>query len=626
MDYAAQSHLPSDAYMQLHFVGGEAEAEDTAYAEQLTRRIDQSPRRQMALLRPGPLSPPDRRRDVSSCRGDDDIVGGVYYRADGTSLHGSHGRGGGAERPFLHGVLPLRPMEEEERRYRDDDELALSLDQPPPGKLPPPPPPPPGKLPPPPPPPPPPAPSQVACVDVPTVALPGEVLSAPSKPIYVGPKLKTFFWKKVPRPSGVWSFVNDVSVETMIDEPFLLAMFEVRKRAAPLSTSSGESKEPNKKELRKSSAFSAQRQQNIAILLKQMKLPVDEMCRALIECDAAVLPSEKLELVFGALPTSAEMELLRMEEASGEVCWTEVEEYVYTVCVTVADARERISLLLSAEQMEELVAFTEERLDMLERAVALLTSKTSKLAAVLHAVLALGNFMNRGSAHAGAVGFRLESLSQMNFVKAVDGRTTMLEVFVVSLMDRRPDLLQFVGELDCLAPLAGTTVQEVGRGLSQLSLTLQKMRRAVEEPRRPEMQKKRAVPLPEGVVDVFQERMARHVQQHLAVVAELALRHQRLKDDVAAMLEGYGEDPMLDETVLWDYVLQFGKDVASFCKRAEMEGIDKRTLLAAVGPSPIDAGATTLNGGRTDGGAADRSVNGRSSSSSSSSNGSSSPQ
>ncbi|RNF00416.1 putative formin [Trypanosoma conorhini] len=134
MDYAAQSHLPSDAYMQLHFVGGEAEAEDTAYAEQLTRRIDQSPRRQMALLRPGPLSPPDRRRDVSSCRGDDDIVGGVYYRADGTSLHGSHGRGGGAERPFLHGVLPLRPMEEEERRYRDDDELALSLDQPPPAR------------------------------------------------------------------------------------------------------------------------------------------------------------------------------------------------------------------------------------------------------------------------------------------------------------------------------------------------------------------------------------------------------------------------------------------------------------------------------------------------------------
>ncbi|KAF8297008.1 formin-like protein [Trypanosoma cruzi] len=643
MDFAMQSQLPRDSYMRLHFVGGESEAADTTYVEQLTRRIDQAPRRQMTLMRPGPVSPPDRRHDASSCRADNEVAGGVYYRADGMSRYGSRGRGECAERSFLRALLPLTLLEEGERCCQDDDELALSLSVPqpahhydpssiptnqpvspsssPPPRTPPPPPSHGKKAPPPPPPPPPgkkappppPSPPKIIGSGASLVSLPGEVNIAPSKPVYIGPKLKTFFWKKMPRLSGIWCFSNDFSAETIIDEPFLLAMLEIRKKASPLSTSSGESKEPKRNGLCKSSAFSFQRKQNIAIALKQLKLPVDEMCRALIECDEVALPFEKLELLLGVLPTVEEMERLRMEKVLGNVSWTDVEEYVYKVCVTVTDARERISLLLASEQTEELVSFTEKRIDMIEKAVNLLTSKSSRLAAVLHAVLALGNFMNRGGAHADAVGFRLESLNQMNFVKAVDGKTTMLEVFVVSLKDRRPDLLQFIEELDCLDSLAGTTVQEVGRSVSQLSFTLQKMRSAVEESKRPEMKENRAAMFPAGLVDLFPNRMALHIQKHLAVVSELALRHQRLKEDVSAMLEGYGEDPMLDESVLWNYILQFGMDVENFCKRAEMEGIDKQTLLRAVGVDPNALGETRLNDGMAEeGGAARGSDDGRS--------------
>ncbi|EKF99186.1 formin, putative, partial [Trypanosoma cruzi] len=271
-------------------------------------------RRQMTLMRPGPVSPPDRRHDASSCRGDNEVAGGVYYRADGMSRYGSRGRGECAERSFLRALLPLSLLEEGERCCQDDDELALSLSvpqpahhydpsfiptsqpvspsssppprtppppspgkkappPPPPGKKAPPPPPPPGKKAPPPPPPPP----KIIGSGASSVSLPGEVNIASSKPVYIGPKLKTFFWKKMPRLSGIWCFSNDFSAETIIDEPFLLAMFEIRKKASPLSTSSGESKEPKRKGLCKSSAFSFQRKQNIAIALKQLKLPVDEM-------------------------------------------------------------------------------------------------------------------------------------------------------------------------------------------------------------------------------------------------------------------------------------------------------------------------------------------------------------
>ncbi|KEG08025.1 formin [Trypanosoma grayi] len=411
------------------------------------------------------------------------------------------------------------------------------------------------------------------------------------KPLFVGPKLKTFFWKKLQRPVGVWSHRNSSAVEDVVDEPFLLAMFEVRKKSTSLVLSNKGPNDPKTEGLRKSSALGVQRKQNIAICLKKLKIPVDEMCRGLIECDDVMLPSEKLEALLSALPTPEEIAALTAERAAGNVAWTDVEEYIHKLCTTVTDVRERILLWLASGETAELVSFTEERLDVIEKAVSVATKKTSKLSQVFHTVLEFGNFMNRGSAYADAVGFRLESLNQMNFVKAVDGKTTMLEVFVVSLQDRRPDLLRFVEEVECLDNLAGTTVQEVGQSVAQLNFTLQKMRRTVEESRRPGVQEKRAAMYPPGVVDAFPDLMAAHVAEYLSIVSQLALRHQRLKDDVSAMLESYGEDPTLGETVLWNHIMHFRTDVENSMKRAEVEALDKRALLKAVGVD-LDASAS----------------------------------
>ncbi|ORC88705.1 formin, partial [Trypanosoma theileri] len=733
MDYATQNNLPSDSFMLLHFEKMDPLSGDDAYIGQITQRVEQSPRRQMFLLGPGPLASPDRFHDYSGSYYDDEYsTGGVYYRADGVYRQ-SCGRGRSVERSLSRRMPPLILLLEEERRYQDEDDLVSSPDKlediqqsellnsdpsrhpseqhlpppppppggkgipppppppggksippppPPPGSdskgippppppppggkglpppppppggkgLPPPPPPPPGSdskgIPPPPPPPPggkgipppppppggkgipppppppggkgipppppppggkgippppppgsdskgipsppppgnaPPPPPPPISSQVPAPPVPAVVKSVPVKPVYTGPKLKTFFWKKLPRVMGIWNHADPSLIKKIVDERFLLAMFEIRKKVSPAATG-GEVQEPKRESARKSSAFSIQRRQNIAISLKKLRIPVNDLCLALIECDDTVLTSETLESLLGVIPTTEEESVLMSERNVPDIAWTDVEEYMYKLCSTVIDVRERVSLWLASTETEELISFTEERFDMIEKAVAIVTNKTSMFACTLRAVLAIGNFMNRGSAHADAVGFRLESLNQMNFVKAVDGKTSMLEVLVVSLLDRGVELLGFVDEVRFLEELSTVNVQEVGRNVAQLNFTLQKMRRAVEESKAPENQrKKRIMTLPDGVVDAFPEKMASHVSKYLSLVSKLALRHQRLKDDVSEMLESYGEDPTLDETTVWSYITQFRTDVESFLRRAEVEDLDKKTLMASVGVLP----------------------------------------
>nr|CCC53112.1 putative formin [Trypanosoma vivax Y486] len=707
MDYVSQNGLSPDFYMVLHFVDVAPKAGDALYIEQLTQRIDQTPRHQMFLLAPEPFlvgaGHPSHHTEEES-------TGGVYYRADGGRRSVSRPRGGLPGRGAHKGVsFALILDEEDERCYQDDEEptsspellsaleaesgtehertfslsgeqgipspllppppptkvppppplqgrlpkrsppsspLSSTLPPPPPpsklppppappgklpppvpGKLPPPPPPPPagkasppppagkasppppppGKAPPPPPPPPPPPgkghpppppppPPLPRLGGIPSGAVPPPCPGAVRpKPVQYGPKLKTVFWKKLPRAMGIWSHVDSAVVSKTVDEKFLVSMFEVRKKAQSGAKSDG-SNAPRVSTLRKSAVFTDQKQQNIAIALKKLKINVVDACRALIECDEAVMSCESLESIFSILPSPEEVSALRAERAAGNVEWTEIEKFVHDLCTTVIDVRERISLWLATKNTAELVTFTEERLNMIEKAVTTVTKKCSKLAIVLHVVLFVGNFMNRGTAHANAPGFRLESLNQLSLVKAVDGKTTMLEVIVVSLLDRAPDLLQFVDELQCIEDLGGTTIQDVGQSVAQLTFALQKMRRTVEASRQPELRAKASAAFPPGLVDALPAILTEHLDKHLVVVSQLALRHQRLKDDVSAMLEGFGEDPAAEETVFWNYFLQLRENVMGLLKRAETEGISKQALMRSVGadapnvdPKPSDA-------------------------------------
>ncbi|KAG5477761.1 hypothetical protein LSCM1_05059 [Leishmania martiniquensis] len=500
---------------------------------------------------------------------------------------------------------------------------------PPPGKLPPPS-APPSKLPPPPPPPPlappvglppsapptgapppPPLPSGAGAHAPPPPPPPlgasGDAAAAVKpKPPYTGPRLKTVFWKKISKPSGIWAAPDsDGARRAVIDEPFMLELFKAKAitQASEAKAAAKKSEEERRSQPR-SNVFTGQRLQNVGIALKRLHVPVEDLCKALITCDSALLPAERRELLTVALPTPEDVAALTAEKTAGQVVWTDVESYLYTVVTAVKDVRERLQLWTAAEELEDAVQSISGLLDSVDAAVCAITQRNGRFARMMRIVLALGNYLNRGTPHADAEGFRLESLNQLNFVKSSDGKTTVLMALVVSLMDdgqgrceRREgamhapgddhdvddsrSVLRFVEDVSCVRAVADSPLQDMGQQVLQLNFTLQRMRRIVEEAKDSKGWYGKRLPSVrvEEVPDALPGILTAAVDRFLAKVGQIALRYQQLREDVSAMMATYGEDPNADETLIWGHVLQFSKDVQSCMNTVAATRLTKRRLL-----------------------------------------------
>lgn len=475
------------------------------------------------------------------------------------------------------------------------------------GNAPPPPPPPPPRMgkggpPPPPPPPPPPGANRSG---LPPAAGPGAPPPPPPPPKPAGPRLKTFFWKKLVKATGIWSVSPDARAERVIasDVPFLLALFEVKPNAAASEAARRRAEAAaaaSSSNLHKSNVLTGQQLQNTAIALKRVQLPVERVCAALVRCDAAVLEAARRYTLLGAIPDPESIAALAAEKKSGRFAWTDVEEFVFKLCTEVKDVRERLQLWGAADDLGESLAFARERLAAIEAVVAALSAKNSCFARALRCVLAMGNFLNRNTPYAGAVGFRLESLSQLGFIKSADGKTSMLEAFVVTIREEEPDVLGLTADLEpVLAAVKGTTVLEVGQQVTQLNFLLQKMRRVVEEAK--DEQKWYATRLPSADPsvsgDALPALMERAVAAHLSAASQLALRQQQLRDDLSGLLEGYGEDPAVEETAVWECVAQFVREVGECADRLAKAKVTRRVLGEARREKDEDGAAVTGGAG-----------------------------
>ncbi|CCD12334.1 unnamed protein product, partial [Trypanosoma congolense IL3000] len=125
MDYTKQNNLTGDFYMILHFLDEDSNPRDALYAEQLRKRIDQSPRQMSFLLSMDSFGAKQQYRSPSACLHEEGQATGVYYRADGTQA-GRCRTSGWKRSPSHQGRAPavLIIAQEEERLYQDDEELA----------------------------------------------------------------------------------------------------------------------------------------------------------------------------------------------------------------------------------------------------------------------------------------------------------------------------------------------------------------------------------------------------------------------------------------------------------------------------------------------------------------------
>ena len=458
---------------------------------------------------------------------------------------------------------------------RVTEPVSISLEAPPLGKAPPPPlgkapPPPPGKAPPPPPEkvpppplekappplgkaPPPPPPSGKKGAPPPP---PGKLSAkGPVKPAYNGPKLKSFFWKKVVRGGGLWDGKEQVHVGSAVDEEFLRFVFEVKKQTAVVP-------KVKPKNVIGGNVVTGQRLQNIGITLKRLKLKNSEIVRALLNCDSQVLSMEHLDSLQTILPTLVESAGLREETKDHTIQWSASEELLYQLCSEFKDVKERIALWRASVEFNLLISAAEESLCTVERANEVLLSTTSRLSLVLKILLVIGNVMNRGTTHGEAVGYRLENLTSLSFVKSVDGKLSLLEVLVLCVQKFDASLLQFPTDVRVPLKMAlGCPIQSTSQQMLVLNHNLQKMKKVVDEGRKME----------QASQDPLATLSEACYSKHMAVVSALTLRQQSVKEDVGAMLEFFGEDSATEETVVWSALLAFAADVESCVEKLQRQ-------------------------------------------------------
>lgn len=275
------------------------------------------------------------------------------------------------------------------------------------------------------------------------------------QPIKANVKMRALHWNPIEVKQidkTLWNKLNDQDVE--IDTKVLEDVFGQAVRAAPSLPS-------NPAEERRATVSSTVtfvdpgRSQNISIALSRFKPMTSEAIRdAILSMDETCLTPERLQQLIKWLPQPDEIEAIQNFE--GPVGQLGVVEKYFMTIMGIPRLRNRLETWAYAQTFEtvssDLVART---VTLAEGLNAVLHSKA--LRRVLEIVLAVGNYMNSGSAKGGAYGFKIGLLTKLAETKGTDG-TTLLS-YILKVVDKDPVAK---GVMDELSVIMDASREDVG--------------------------------------------------------------------------------------------------------------------------------------------------------------------
>ncbi|RHY63368.1 hypothetical protein DYB34_003871, partial [Aphanomyces astaci] len=230
--------------------------------------------------------------------------------------------------------------------------------------------------------------------------------------------MRALFWTRIPVnvvQSTVWSSLSDTSVSL---EPFDLEwMF---RKANPASTVDKDSNEKKKKDSAAVLLLDSKTQQNVGIALARFKLSPSDVKAGLLAMDQTAISVDHLSSLIALAPTLEEQDLLKN----------------YDGPVHVLGAVEKFFL-----EMLSIPRYTQ-RIKCFR--IKLFVQYTLYFSVL---VLAIGNYMNGGTARGGAYGFKLDALAKLHTVRGIDSKVTLMHYLARHLEQFQPDLIAFVKEV-----------------------------------------------------------------------------------------------------------------------------------------------------------------------------------
>ncbi|ETV96972.1 hypothetical protein, variant [Aphanomyces invadans] len=293
----------------------------------------------------------------------------------------------------------------------------------------------------------------------PSFKLPAKVSTVPRV------KLRSLYWTPLADAAvegSIWLNLDETKLGldyTLLDKEF----GQDKKANDPAVTSSTKSGSGNGTTLGKPKTVhlvDSKRQQNCSIALSRFRMAPKDIKAAIVALDDKLLTLERIQSLAAMVPTPEELDLVKGYEGDVAVLG-ETEKFF----LAISDLP-RLSNRLKA--MEATLTFGQRyddvkgKLKLLEQAYVDLKGST-KLLSLLEVVLAVGNYLNRGTSRGGAYGFKLDILPKLTQVKATTSpNKTLLHViadYVAANVPAAHDFYESLRSLEDVSAISFTLLQ-----------------------------------------------------------------------------------------------------------------------------------------------------------------------
>lgn len=215
---------------------------------------------------------------------------------------------------------------------------------------------------------------------------------------------------------------------------------------------------------------------NLSLLLRVAfkNVPFEQIIQYIINCDTSALSANFVEQLAKMIPKPHEIEKLHKLKKC-YVVLSEEEEFMSSLC-EIDRIQTRLECILFAIQYEVSSENIEPALKKATAACEELIA-SQKFGQILKIILSIGNYLNFGSLIGNAIGFELVILTQLNEIKTVDNKSTLLHFLVETIQNDYPQLFSFGEEIIHVKDAADfdpDKIEEIIQKLTTSSIMLKK--------------------------------------------------------------------------------------------------------------------------------------------------------
>ncbi|CAL8090724.1 unnamed protein product [Orchesella dallaii] len=308
------------------------------------------------------------------------------------------------------------------------------------------------------------------------------------KPKHIPPAsapLKSFNWSKLPETKlngTVWSELDESVVYSTLDLKEIDRLFSAYQKNTEVQVNANETvtdslkKPPPVQSKRLISVIDGRRAQNCTILLSKLKMSDEEICNAILSMDVSDnLPLDMIEQLLKFTPSAEEVALL--EEQNEDVMLARADSFLLKIS-KITHYEERLRVLQYKKRFVHIVEETNSRMKTVVEACREVT-RSRKLRKMLEVILALGNYMNRGS-RGNASGFRLPSLTRISDTKSNQRNQNLMNYLAVQVESHWNELSDLETELSHVRGAAKVSLNELEKDMGYLRSGLECVNREVE--------------------------------------------------------------------------------------------------------------------------------------------------